>query len=231
MTSGTDLRPTYGIRRGTVDDAPVAARLHAEQITTGFLPFLGPRFLERLYRRVVLWDGGLLLVAVDRSESRAATPGAVVGFIASADRVSSLYRAFLLYDGVPAALRAAGPLLRNWRRVLETLHHGSSGSPGVGRGAEVLAMAVDADNQGQGLGGRLVTAFLAEVAAAGGREAYTVIAQDNAASLALYGRSGFTPGAAFEFHAGTTSVIMQWDAPPAGGPIGTAGPPDAAGSI
>jgi ribosomal protein S18 acetylase RimI-like enzyme len=74
-------------------------------------------------------------------------------------------------------------------------------------------MAVDSGSQGQGLGRVLVAAFLDSVVAGGGLEAYTVIAEDNAASLALYRRSGFVPGPAFELHAGTTSLIMQWDAP------------------
>ncbi len=64
----------YLIRSGTVEDATVAARLHAEQISTGFLSYLGPRFLERLYRRVVLWDGGFLLVAVEAERGSAAAP-------------------------------------------------------------------------------------------------------------------------------------------------------------
>jgi ribosomal protein S18 acetylase RimI-like enzyme len=207
-----DRNPTF-IRVGTVADARVAGRLHAEQISTGFLSFLGPRFLYRLYRRVVLWEGGLLLVAVDPSKGPANSSDAVVGFIASANRTGALYKTFLLHDSIPAALGAAGPLLLSWRRVVETLRHGSSEKTGVGRGAEVLAMAVDSGSQGHGLGRVLVAAFLDSVVAGGGLEAYTVIAEDNAASLALYRRSGFVPGPAFELHAGTTSLIMQWDAP------------------
>jgi len=189
----------------------VAARLHAEQITTGFLSQLGPRFLERLYRRVVLWDGGLLLVAVDAEADAALADGAVVGFIASADPTSGLYRQFLLHDGVGTALATIGPLLRTWRKVLETLRHGSSASPGVGRGPEVLAMAVDAGSQGQGLGRQLVQGFLEQVVTDGRSAGYTVIARDNEPSLALYRACGFVPAEEFELHAGTASVVMQWD--------------------
>lgn len=208
----------YLIRVGTPDEAAVAARLHAQQITTGFLSYLGPRFLERLYRRVALWDGGLLLVAVDGAADPAPGAGEVVGFIASADPTSGLYRQFLRHDSVGAALGTIGPLLRTWRKVVETLRHGSSASPGVGRGPEVLAMAVDAGCQGKGLGRRLVLGFLDAVIAGGKSEGYTVIAQDNEPSLALYRRCGFVPSEVFELHAGTTSVVMQWDLPPGGGP-------------
>ena len=199
----------YVIRVGTAEEAGIAARLHAEQITTGFLSYLGPRFLERLYRRVVLWDGGLLLVAVNCGT------GGVVGFIASADPTSGLYRQFLVHDSLGAAAGTIGPLLRTWRKVLETLRHGSSASPGVGRGPEVLAMAVDTGSQGKGLGRQLVLGFVDAVMAGGKEEAYTVIAQDNEPSLALYRRCGFRPDELFELHSGTTSVVMQWDLPPA----------------
>lgn len=211
----------YAIRVGTVEEAGVAARLHAEQITTGFLSYLGPRFLERLYRRVVLWDGGLLLVAVEGGSDPTPGPGTVVGFIASANPTSGLYRQFLLHDSVGAALGTIGPLLRTWRKVVETLRHGSSASPGVGRGPEVLAMAVDARCQGKGLGRLLVLGFVDAVIAGGKTEGYTVIAQDNEPSLALYRRCGFRPDEVFELHAGTTSVVMQWDLPsgdPSDGP-------------
>ena len=113
-----DRGPTF-IRTGTVADAVVAGRLHAEQITTGFLSFLGHRFLYRLYRRVVLWDGGLLLVVVDPSKGPADSPDAVVGFIASADPTAALYRTFLLHDSIPAALGAAESFACSWRRVAE----------------------------------------------------------------------------------------------------------------
>ena len=205
----------YVVRGGTVEDAAVAARLHARQIATGFLSYLGPRFLERLYRRVVLWDGGLLLVAVDQGGDQgrdaAAGSGEVVGFIASADPTSGLYRQFLAHDSVGAALGTIGPLMRSWRKVLETLRHGTSSGPGVGRGPEILAVAVDNASQGKGLGRQLVLGFIDAVIAGGRTEAYVVTSQDNEPALALYRRCGFRLAEVFELHPGTTSVVMQWD--------------------
>ena len=209
MAGDADAAPSFVIRRGTTVDATAAARLHAEQITTGFLSFLGPKFLERLYRRVVRWEGGLLLVAVDQG----AGTEAVVGFIAGASPISALYRQFLIHDGVAAALGTVGPLLRSWRKVLETLRHGTTSGPGVGRGPEVLSIAVDDGFQGNGLGAALVRGFIDAIIADGTAETYIVIAQDNEPSLALFERCGFVPAEVFELHAGTTSVVLQWDHP------------------
>lgn len=192
------------IRPGRVEDAARAGELHAGQISGGFLSFLGPRFLARLYRRIVLWPSSFLEVAD--------LDGRVVGFIAGTEDVGGLYRAFLRHDGLGAALTAAPRLVVGWRRVLETLRHSRSDDDGRGRGVELLAVAVDPDLQGRGTGGRLVGAFLDRVRTDGHAAAYVVVEASNASAVALYRRAGFVPGAEFELHAGTQSLVMQWDA-------------------
>lgn len=198
--------PGVTVRPGDGDDAPAAARLHATRIPDGFLSFLGTGFLTRLYRRVPRTPGSFLLVADDE--------GTVVGFLAGAVDVGSLYRSFAVHDGLAAGMAAAPRLLRGWRRAVETLRHGSGG-PGTGVGVELLAIAVEPGHEGQGVGTSLVAAFLERVSAAGGRQAYVVVGADNDAAIGLYRRSGFVAGPAFELHAGTRSVLMQWDRPAA----------------
>jgi ribosomal protein S18 acetylase RimI-like enzyme len=188
---------------GNRDDASSAARLHAGRIGDGFLSFLGPAFLTRLYRRIAGTTSSFLLVADDG--------GTVVGFIAGSADVGGLYRSFLVRDGFVAGLSAAPRLVRGWRRVLETLGHGSGDGAGTGRGTELLAVAVDPGREGEGIGKALVGAFLDQVTASGGHEAYVVVGADNAGAIRLYTRAGFEPGDEFELHAGTRSVLMQWD--------------------
>ena len=202
MTDAPETRPP-GVRRAGPADVGPAARLHAEQISEGFLSLLGPAFLRRLYGRITRTDGSFLLVAD--------TGGQVVGFVAGSADVGGLYRSFIRHDGLRAGLGAAGPLLRNWRRVLETLRHGSGDGAGRGRGTELLAIAVDTDAQGSGLGGALVAAFLAEVVRDGGGSAYVVVASDNHGAIRLYRRAGFVTEAEFELHAGARSLLLQWD--------------------
>jgi ribosomal protein S18 acetylase RimI-like enzyme len=191
------------VRPGTPADATSAARLHVERITDGFLSFLGPAFLTRLYRRIVASPGAFLVVAV--------ADGRTVGFVAGCDDVGRLYRRFLVRDGVPAALGAAGRLLSGWRRALETLRHG--GGAGTGAGVELLAIAVDPAAEGAGVGARLVGAFLDRVRADGGDRAYVVVAEGNDRAVRLYGRAGFVRSDRFELHAGTPSLVLQWTAP------------------
>jgi ribosomal protein S18 acetylase RimI-like enzyme len=195
------------LRTGTDGDVASAAALHADHIREGFLSFLGPRFLRRLYRRVVRVPGSFLLVAEAQ--------GTILGFLAGSTDVAALYRAFVLRDGLPTAFASGGRLIRSWRRVLETLGHGS-GAAGVG--AELLAVAVDPAARGRGAGARLVEGFLTEVARRGGNAAYVVVAADNETAVALYRRAGFHTAERFELHRGTESLLMEWPARPVGQP-------------
>ncbi len=206
--------PEVEVRPATDADAPVAAALHAGQISQGFLSALGQGFLRRLYRRIGRWPESFLLMA--ESEGRR------VGFIAGSTNVSGLYRSFLWHDGIPAGIGAAGSLLVGWRRALDTLGHASAGGTGSGRGAELLAIAVDPAWQGRGVGRRLVESFLDEVGSRGGDAAHVVVGADNGDAVSLYQRAGFVTVARFELHAGTESLLMQWDRRP-----GAPGPDDA----
>jgi ribosomal protein S18 acetylase RimI-like enzyme len=192
------------LRSGTVGDSSAAASLHAGQIGEGFLTFLGPRFLRRLYRRVTVVPGSFLLIVED--------DGSTVGFLAGSTDVAALYRAFVWRDGVAAALACGWPLLRSWRRVIETLRHGTRSA----KGAELLAVAVDPVVRGRGAGTLLVEGFLAEMGRRNQDTAHVVVAAGNETAIALYRRTGFDPVERFELHPGTESLIMQWTAcPPA----------------
>jgi ribosomal protein S18 acetylase RimI-like enzyme len=191
------------LRTGTDVDAATAAALHAGQIREGFLTFLGPAFLRRLYRRVARTPDSFLLVVTDDTVP--------VGFLAGSTDVASLYRSFLWRDGAVAALASSGRLLRSGRRVVETLRHGTGGAA---EGAELLAVAVDARAQGRGAGALLVEGFLAEMDRRGQDAAHVVVAAGNETAVALYRRAGFQPVQRFALHAGTESLLMGWTARP-----------------
>ena len=193
------------LRTGRDGDAAAAATLHAGQISEGFLTFLGPGFLRRLYRRIALTPDSFLLVMEDE--------GAPVGFLAGSTDVAALYRAFVWRDGIPAALPACARLLRSWRQAMETLRHGTASA---GKGAELLAVAVDPAARGRGAGTLLVQGFLAEIGRRGFDAAHVVVAANNETAVALYQRAGFETVERFELHAGVDSCLMQWTSRPDG---------------
>jgi len=191
------------IRFATRDDAPALAALHASRITEGFLPTLGDDFLRRLYRRVVSSPDAFARVAV-------ADDGHLAGFAACALDVRSLYRRFLVHDGVAAALVAAPRLARSWRRALETLRYPSTTAELPA--AEVLAVAVAPGHEGRGLGRALVDALQAELTARHIDAAKVVTAADNPAALAMYGACGFDVAERLQVHDGVESVVLVWHA-------------------
>ncbi len=197
--------PPVIVRTGLPGDAADAAALHVAGIDEGFLSALGTGFLTRLYRRVSLVPDSFLLVATCDHDT--------VGFIAGSTEVGTLYRSFLVRDGLSATLGSWRHLLSGWRRVLETLRHGSSSGPGVGPGCELLAVAVDQGCQGRGVGHTLVTAFLDEVTARGSTAAEVVVAADNTPAIALYRSHGFVEHERFELHPGTESLLLTWAGP------------------
>jgi ribosomal protein S18 acetylase RimI-like enzyme len=208
------------VRAGTADDAGRAARLHVSTIDEGFLSHLGPRFVERLYRRTATSPHSFVLVAVaggaveGGGEGDARGESGIVGFVAGSLDVGALYRRFLLRDGALAALSSVPTLVRRWRRALETLLHGRRrGVPGGGHDAELLAMAVDPQWQGRRVGAVLVAAFLAEVARRGGTGACVVVGADNARAISLYRRTGFSLEDDFELHRGTRSLLLRRPSP------------------
>jgi ribosomal protein S18 acetylase RimI-like enzyme len=204
MALDSSTRSAMALRPGTEADAATAAALHSGQITEGFLTFLGPTFLRRLYRRIARSPESFLLIVDDD-----VTP---VGFLAGSSDVSTLYRSFVWRDGPAAALACSGRLLRSWRRAWETFRHGATSA---GQGAELLAVAVDSAAQGRGGGSLLVEGFLADIARRGQSAAYVVVAADNETAVALYRRAGFRVAERFSLHAGTESLLMQWTASPA----------------
>ncbi|MEY2454200.1 MAG: hypothetical protein QOD92_3774 [Acidimicrobiaceae bacterium] len=194
------------IRRGTVTDAAVAARLHASTITEGFLPRLGPQFLSRLYRCIARDPQSFLLIAE-------AADGTTAGMIVGTQDVQALYRRFLRRDGVIAAAVALPRVLRHARSVLETWRYGRSESDDL-PAAELLAVAVADDARGQGLGRELVAALNAEF---GGRDATAVkvvVGADNAAALHVYRSCGYREVSSIEVHQRVESKVLVWSPSP-----------------
>lgn len=188
------------MRPATDRDLPAIAALHATRIAEGFLSSLGPRFLTRLYRRVLRSPGCFVLVA-DES-------GTVQGFAAAVDDLSRLYRRFIIRDGIVAGVAAAPRLATALPRVRETLRYPAATAELPS--AEILAVAVAPNAGGRGVGRSLVAAATAEFARQGVSSAKVVTTADNASALAMYRACGFVTVTPVEVHAGRTSEVLVW---------------------
>ena len=199
-------RPSPGahvtVRPGVCADARSVAALHTDLIADGFLATLGPRFLGRLYRRMLRSSRSFVIVGD--------AVGAVCGFVAVAEDTRGFYRDFLVRDGVLAGLVALPRVLHAPRHVWETFRYGTAVGEGVLPRAEILAVAVAPSQQGHGLAVRLVTEALAELRRRGVPSARVVTAVDNEAACRTYERAGFERRERIEVHRGVAQDVLVW---------------------
>ncbi len=191
------------IRPATDSDLDTVASLHAARIAEGFLSSLGPRFLRRLYRRVLRSPGCFVLVATNDA-------GDIQGFVAAVDDLTELYKRFIVRDGLVAGITAAPRLVGAVPRVVETLRYPSTTT--TLPSAEILAVAVAESATGAGIGRTLVHAATAEYLARAVPEAKVVTTADNASALAMYRACGFTTASRVEVHPGRESEVLVWTA-------------------
>ncbi|MET0385346.1 MAG: hypothetical protein ABW321_05275, partial [Polyangiales bacterium] len=152
---------------------PAVAALHAQALAGDFLPSLGPRFLEVLYRGMLELDLAHGVVALD--------DGVLAGFVIGTDDSSGLFRKLLVQRTLPLALQVARALLRRPRLLFPTLetflYPSKEQLPGVD--SELLVIAVSERQRSSGVGAALVSRLEADFTARG-RAAYklTVLAQN-----------------------------------------------------
>jgi ribosomal protein S18 acetylase RimI-like enzyme len=202
MSGSAEARAQRRTRPAKLADARAVAALHRELVHEGFLPSLGPRPLQRLYRHVVQSSNAFVLVSDDED--------AVIGFVAVAEDTRRLYREFLIRHGITAALVAAPRVLRAPRKVWETVRYGNRADNTGLPPAEILAVAVAERGRGTGIAPSLVTAALDELRRRGIGAVRVVTAADNARSLRLYERAGFRWRRRTEVHRGVPQEVLVW---------------------
>jgi ribosomal protein S18 acetylase RimI-like enzyme len=193
--------PGPRIRPADLGDVDAMSALHATCIAEGFLVTLGPRFLRRLYRRVVLSPRAFAFV-VDG-------PSGVCGYVASALDTGAFYREFAIRDGLIAATMALPRMLRAPRHVWETWRYGAR-AEGEEAAAEILALAVAAGERGSGRGAALVAAAITEFGARGVASARVVTATGNIAAVRAYEVAGFHRSGSDEVHRGVSQEVLTW---------------------
>jgi ribosomal protein S18 acetylase RimI-like enzyme len=192
------------VRLASAGDTRRLADLHATRITEGFLPSLGPAFLDRLYRRIVRSDDSFAYVVTDDQD------GHIEGFAAATADLGALLREFALRDGLVAGVVAAPRLLRSWRRVLETVRY-PAGEGADLPDAEILSVAVAEEAAGRGIGRLVVDAATRRLADRGERAIKVVAGADNTAAIHLYERCGYAAHSKVEVHEGVTSQVLVWN--------------------
>ena len=202
MSDSAEVRAQRQTRRATLADARAVAALHRERFPEGFLPSLGSRPLEHLYRHVVRSANAFVLVSDEG--------GRVAGFVAVAEDTRLLYREFLRRDGFTVALVAAPRVLRAPRKAWETVRYGRRSNNAGLPSAEILAVAVAERSRGTGVAPSLVAAALEELRRRRIGAVRVVTAPGNSRALRLYERAGFRRQQRTEVHRGVAQEVLVW---------------------
>jgi ribosomal protein S18 acetylase RimI-like enzyme len=119
----------------------------------------------------------------------------------------------MVRDGVVAGTLAAPQIMRNARRVVETLRYPSHA--GDLPDAEILAVAVDPSASGIGVGRALVEASQRDLERRGVSAAKVVAGSHNTAAIGLYRSCGFVEVERIQVHEGIESSVLVWRSRPA----------------
>jgi glycosyltransferase involved in cell wall biosynthesis/ribosomal protein S18 acetylase RimI-like enzyme len=187
------------IRAARPVDAARMARLHALTHPEAFLPQLGERFLEVLYRAHVQEPVGVALVA----EVQGRMVGYSTGILSTRVFRRRFLRRYALPAGIAAIPRLARPALL--RRLLDLGRY-----PHLVRDlpeAEWTFIALDPDAHARGLGTALGREVLRALEARGAREVKTFVARDNEASNRMVRRLGFEARGEIAMHDGRPSNV------------------------
>jgi ribosomal protein S18 acetylase RimI-like enzyme len=195
------------VNRHDLDSCRYAASLHISEIHFGLLPLLGGSFMTRLYHAIAQAPQSGVWIA------RAG--GCAVGFLAGCANVGELYRYVIRREAVPLALAGGAALLRPTvlRRMPAVLAYPmrrtDEGGPRTATSsAELLAIAVQRDAQGNGVGKALVGHFERFLGNAGIREYHVATNIEDAGSNAFYRAAGFQPAGTMRHHALT---LLQYE--------------------
>lgn len=197
-----EAMPRLQIRSAVAADARALAELHSTEIGTGFLPLLGRSFMRVLYRAIIAWSDGVVLVVDDG--------GGVIAFTAGVKDVGAFYKHFSTRYGWQAGLAALPRLVnpRNLRRAWETFRYGSDQ---VDVPAELLSMVVAPRARGKRLSLMLGARLLEELSELGAPAVKVTVGSDNETALAAYRKMGFSDTERIQVHAGESSEVLVWN--------------------
>lgn len=173
--------------------------VHREAFPGFFMTQLGRRFLREYYRCVVESTRGILLTEYRGDEC--------IGFVAGFIDPPAFYKELRRRRAQLGLAAFVGIVTRPWR--LRTLFANydragqSARQPSDARTAELSSLAVMPAAKGQGVGSRLVNAFIEAAGALGAdRVTLTTDTRGNDAVNTFYQRLGFTHARTFEARRG-----------------------------
>lgn len=178
------------------------AKTHKEYLGKSFLATLGEKFLTLLYKTLVEYKKGILLVAED--------DGKIIGFVSATADTGGFYKYFIKKKFIKASflLLPKAINLNIVRKIFETLRYSKKNKTNILLPkAELLSIAVEEDYQRKGVAQQLFKALAKEFYKNGIIEFKIVVGDSLLNAKKFYRKMGCIKVGEFELHRGETSEI------------------------
>jgi len=190
------------IKNADFSDCREIAKIHKECLTKSFLATLGEKFLTLLYKTLVEYKKGILLVAEDN--------GKIIGFVSATADTGGFYKYFLKKKFIEASflLLPKAINLNTLRKIFETLKYSKKNKINILLPkAELLSIAVKEDYQRKGVAQQLFKALAKEFYKKGINEFKIVVGDSLLNAKKFYRKMGCIKVGEFELHKGERSEI------------------------
>jgi len=193
---------TILVRNANFSDCREVAKIHKECLAKSFLATLGKKFLILLYKSLVEYKKGILLVAED--------DGKIIGFVSATADTGGFYKYFLKKKFIEAGflLLPKAINLNTLRKIFETLRYSKKNKINILLPkAELLSIAVKEDYQRKEVAQQLFKALTIEFYKNGINEFKIVVGDSLLNAKKFYKKMGCIKVEEFELHRGEISEI------------------------
>lgn len=181
------------------------ARIHQDEIKSGFLSTLGTKFLVRLYKHLSVSPYSFIFAAISGSQ--------VLGFICGSTDTTRVYKSFMLHSGL-SSLAILFPRLLSFERikqVLETLlYPGKKENLGLPN-SEIFNFCVSQPAQQRGIGKMLFAALVKEFQRLNIEQIKIVTGAEQKKAQNFYNSMQAQRVREIEIHKGTKSFIFVYN--------------------
>lgn len=193
------------IRKAQPPDCPRIAVLHKELLPMSFLASLNRRFVSLLYKALLCWERGVVLVAEDNKE--------VVGFVCGVPDTSCFYKYFLKRNFMHAGFLLLPQIVKKGmlRNILKTFKYGSRKVNDYSLKAELFSIALTSTYQGKGVGEALFRQFVGEFHDMGIKRFKVIVGCSLARAQRFYQKMGCKKSGETESHKGKKSEIYVYN--------------------
>ena len=172
------------IRLANKEDCLEVARLHVQEIKSGFLLELGEKFLYYFYQAMIDSENTFLIVAQQDNS--------IIGFVSGCFDLKKFYKEFAKkysFRVLPLLFkRFLG--LYSLRKILETRRYTKREEKALPK-PELISIVVSSQFQGQGVSKQLLFKFFSEMKNKGVKLVKVIVGEGLSQAIRFYERNGF----------------------------------------